>query len=234
MSYEGTGKYFLLLFLTYLLIVLTAKISLSKLFKKAGINGWKAYIPIYNKYLLIDKLELKKKVFFMTLVPFANLYYYNIIIEKMLEAFEQDTKDSILFLLVPMYKFPELALKNPTFKLHLYDATEEFIHNEKSLFEQQNVEEINNVNMNGNMIINPSMYNQTGENMPNPYNDNVFSNKNLEPDERKETFIEAKQEEVKQEINPITVNNLKEKTCPKCGTKLEATAKTCFFCGTSV
>ena len=230
MSFEGTGKYFLMLFLLYLMIVLTVKISLSSLFKKAGIKGWKAYIPIYNKYLLIDKLDLKKKVFFMTLVPFVNFYYYNIIIEKMLEAFEQDSKESILFLIVPMYKFPELALKNPTFKLHQYDATEEFIHNEKSLFDEQKVEEIDNVNMSGNMIINPNTYDQTGE---NTYNDTVFSNKSLQPDERKETYIEAKQEE-NQITNPITVNNLKPKVCPKCGTKLEPTAKTCFFCGTNV
>lgn len=234
MSFEGTGKYFLFLFLTYIIIVLTVKISLSSLFKKANIKGWKAFVPIYNKYLLIEKLDLNIKVFFMTLLPFINLYYYNIIIQRMLEAFEQDSKESVLFLLIPMYKFPELALKNPTYKLHLYDNTEEFIHNEKSLFEQPKVEEINNVDMSGNIIINPNTYNQTGENIENPYNDTVFSNKNLEPDERKETYIEAKQEEVKQEINPITINNLRPKVCPKCGTKLEPTAKTCFFCGTNV
>lgn len=165
----------------------------------------------------------------MTFIPFVNLYYYNIIIGRMLEAFEQDPKESKLFLLIPMYKFPELALKNPTFKLHLYDATEEFIHNEKSLFEEQKVEEINNA-QNENMIINPSTYDQTGV---KTNNDTVFTNKNLETDERKETYIEAKQEE-NQITNPITVNNLKPKVCPNCGTKLEPTAKTCFFCGTNV
>ena len=132
MTFEGTGKYFWLLFLMYLIITLTVKISLVSLFKKANIKGWKAFIPFYNKYLLIKTLDLKIKIFFMTFIPFANLYYYNIIISRMLEAFEQDKNDSVLFLIVPMYKFPELALKNPTFKLHLYDATEEFIHNEKS------------------------------------------------------------------------------------------------------
>lgn len=227
MSFEGTGKYFLFLFLFYLIIVLTVKISLSSLFKKAGIKGWKAYIPIYNKYLLIEKIDLNKKVFFMTLIPFINLYYYKIIIERMLEAFEQDPKESIFFLIVPMYTFPYLALKNPTFKLHLYDATEEFIHNEKSLFEEQKVEEINNIPQNENMIINPGTYDQTG------VNSTVFTNKDLEADERKETYIEAKQEEV-QTNSPITVNNLKPKVCPKCGTKLEPTAKICFFCGTNV
>ena len=163
----------------------------------------------------------------MTLIPFVNLYYYKIIIERMLEAFEQDPKESIFFLIVPMYTFPYLALKNPTFKLHLYDATEEFIHNEKSLFEEQKVEEINNIPQNENMIINPGTYDQTG------VNSTVFTNKDLEADERKETYIEAKQEEV-QTNSPITVNNLKPKVCPKCGTKLEPTAKICFFCGTNV
>lgn len=233
MSFEGTGKYFLFLLIFYLIIVLTVKISLASFFKKMDIKKWKAFIPIYNKYLLIDKLELNKKVFFMTLVPFVNLYFYNIVIGRMLEAFEQDSKESVMFLLVPMYKFPELALKNSTFKLHLYDATEEFIHNEKSLFEQSEVEEINNPSSNDNIIINPSIYNQTGTNPENSYNDTVFSNKSLEPDEKKETYIEKKPEE-NQEINPITVNNLKPKTCPNCGTKLEPTAKICFFCGTNV
>ena len=223
MTFEGTGKYFWLLFLMYLIITLTVKISLVSLFKKANIKGWKAFIPFYNKYLLIKTLDLKIKIFFMTFIPFANLYYYNIIISRMLEAFEQDKNDSVLFLIVPMYKFPELALKNPTFKLHLYDATEEFIHNEKSLFEnKQNVEELNNT-----VIIDPKAYNQTGN------NETVFSNSSLEPDTRKETIIEAKQE-IKQEVNPITVNNLKAKVCPNCGTKLEPTAKVCFFCGTNV
>lgn len=224
MVFEGTGKYFLILFIIYIIIVLTVKISLSHLFKKAGIQGWKAFIPIYNKYILNETLDLKKKVFFMTFIPFANLYYYNIIIQKMLNAFEQEEKESIYYLLFPMYKFPELAFKNPAYKLHVYDATEEFIHNEKSLFEvQNNVSEVSNQSANGQMIINPSTYNQ-----------NVFTNNSLMPDERKETIIDAKNEEIKQDIGPMTVNNLKPKVCPKCGTKLEPTAKICFFCGTNV
>ena len=121
MSFEGTGKYFIMLFITYIIIVLVVKISLSTLFEKANIKGWKAFVPIYNKYLLIEKLDLNKKLFFMTLVPFVNLYYYNIIIERMLEAFEQNSKESILFLIVPLYKFPELAIKNPIFKVDLLD-----------------------------------------------------------------------------------------------------------------
>ena len=46
MSFEGTGKYFIMLFITYIIIVLVVKISLSTLFEKANIKGWKAFVPI--------------------------------------------------------------------------------------------------------------------------------------------------------------------------------------------
>ncbi|MBR3229903.1 MAG: zinc ribbon domain-containing protein [Bacilli bacterium] len=231
MSFEGTGKYFLSLFIVYLIIILITDISLSKIFKNAKVPSWKAYIPIYKKYILVKILDLKISVFYMTFIPFANLYYYNVIIQRLLEVLKVND-NSIMFLLVPLYKFPELAIKNPPFELHLYDETEQFIHNENSLFE--NEQGINNQTIaSSGIVVNPAIYNQTGENNESKYNETVFSNSNLEPDTRKETIIEAKPE-VKQDVNPITVNNLKPKVCPKCGTKLEPTAKTCFFCGTNV
>ena len=237
MAFEGTGKYFLFLFLIFFIVFITVKCSIAHVFKSAKIPAWKAFIPFYNKLVLIDLLDIKRSTFLKTFIPFVNLYYYYIIISKLLEAYQLNPGEAIWFLIIPMYKFSELAFKDPEFRLHLYDNTEEFIHNEKSLFEkeQPKVEEINNVNMTGGgTIINPAMYNQTGDNNVSPYNETVFSNSSLQPDERKETIIEAKEEVQKSEGSPIYVNNLKPKVCPKCGTKLEPTAKTCFFCGTSV
>lgn len=231
--YEGIGKYIWIFFIFVFVIYIIVKICLAKLFKKASIPGWKAFIPIYDRYLLTQKLDLKPFVFLMTLVPFARYYYFYIIIEKLLEAFEQNTKNAILYLLVPLYKFPELIFRNPEFKLHLYDNTEQFIHNEKSLFETPKVEEIESVDMTGGTIISPAIYNQNN-NIETPYNETVFSNENLQPDERQETYIEAKVEETVAPTNPINASNLKPKVCPKCGTKLEPTAKTCFFCGSNV
>lgn len=234
--YEGIGKYIGMFFIFIFIIYIIVKICLASIFKKAGIQGWKAFVPIYGRYVLTQKLDLKIFVFLMTLVPVARFYYFYIIIEKLLEAFEQDTKEAIWFLVVPLYKFPELVFKNPEFTLHLYDATKQFIHNEKSLFETPKVEEIQSVDMTGGTIISPALYNQNN-NIQTPYTETVFSNENLEPDERQETYIEAKVEETnlsQNPINPINTSNLKPKICPKCGTKLEGSAKTCFFCGTSV
>lgn len=231
--YEGIGKYVWIFFAFIFLIYIVVKICLAKLFKKMSIPGWKAFVPIYCKYILVQKLDLKTFVFLMTLVPFARYYYFYIIIEKLLEAFEQNTKGAFLFLLIPLYKFPELVFKRPEFTLHLYDNTEQFIHNEKSLFETPKVEEIESVDMTGGTIISPAIYNQNND-LQTPYNETVFSNENLQPDERQETYIEAKVEETSAPVNPINATNLKPKVCPKCGTKLEPTAKTCFFCGTNI
>ena len=92
------------------------------------------------------------------------------------------------------------------------------------------------------VVINPEAYvqinNAVQEEPPtNLYtvqnNDNVFSNNALEPDERQETVIEAKQAEQKEE-KPIIADQGKPKVCPKCGTRLAPTATTCFLCGTKV
>ncbi len=220
MTFEGTGKYIWLIFLIFLIVYITVKISLAYIFKTAKISSWKAFIPIYCRLLLVDKLDLKRTVFYKTLIPFANLYYYYIIIEKLLEAYNLNSKDAIYYILIPMYKFPELVFRRPQFMLHMYDDTEMFINNEKNLFEKKPVEE----------IAKP----ETPKQVQEMYTaDNVFSNSSLEPDERKETVVEA-QIQVEEEVKPINAVDNRPKVCPKCGTKLEPTAKICFFCGTQI
>lgn len=243
--FEGTGKYFLLLFIVFFIVYLTVKICLGKIFKSAKIPSWKAYVPFYNRLVLVNLLDLKKSLFYKTLIPFVNLYYYNIIIQELLKAYKLNPKESILFILIPMYKFPELVFKNPKFMLHMYDDTEEFINNQNILFEKEsnNQPQIQTQQNQNNIVINPGSYNQI-QNVVNeepPVNlyttentENVFSNQSLEPDERQETIIEAKVQEQKTEQNPIFVDTSKPKVCPKCGTKLAPTATTCFLCGTKL
>lgn len=268
--FEGTGKYFLILFIVLFIVYMTVKICLGKLFKEAKIPAWKAYVPFYNRLVLVELLDIKKSVFYKTLIPFANLYYYNIIIKELLKAYKLDSKESIWFILVPMYKFPELVFKRPKFMLHMYDDTEQFLSNQNILFEttpedlnqsqipnqavnqtpnldinqvlDQTTNQVQTPNQVNGVVINPSLYNQIDNTVKeeppvnlytNEGGDSVFLNNSLEPDERHETVIEAKQE-VKQEEKPIFVDNSKPKVCPKCGTKLAPTATTCFLCGTKV
>ncbi len=289
--FEGTGKYFLMIFIIYLIVFLTVKICLGKIFKSMGIDSWKAHIPFYNRKVLISNLDLKKEIFYKTLIPFLNLYYYKIIIESLLKAYKLDSNEAIYFILFPMYKFPELIYKNPKFTLHMYDDTEEFFDDQNVLYKTEKVDDklndlANNEYFNPqNTVQNPFMNllneQHTGEinnqnlsdfgtqnTVQNPFinvtnnqsfqsnvqvplanavnsqnlsfqkdkldNDTVFTNQNLQPDERKETFINAQKEKAKKEIAPIFVDDGKPKICPKCGTKLASTASTCFLCGTKL
>lgn len=251
--FEGTGIYFLLLFLVFFIVYLTVKICIGQLFKKIKIPAWKAFVPFYNTLILVDILDMKKSVFYKSLIPIANLYYYKIIIAELLKAYQLNPKEAVWFVIFPMYKFPELVFKNPKFMLHMYDETEEFIVNQNALYEDKKA----NKEPQPEMSINPSNYsqnlsqpdesNQTNnvnqlnsqnqttltEESNNSENNTVYFNKSLEPDERHETFIQAKTEEKKEE-KPIVIDKSKPKVCPNCGTKLSPTATTCFLCGTKL
>lgn len=255
--FEGTGIYFFLLFLVFFIVYLTVKICLGKLFKKIKIPAWKAYVPFYSTLILVDILDMKKSIFYKSLIPIANLYYYKIIIAELLKAYQLNPKEAVWFVIFPMYKFPELIFKNPKFMLHMYDETEEFLINQNALYETEKTKK----EPQPEISINPSDYNQTlsqtnESNQTNIYSDNVnqtnqqnqtnlteqqnnnenntvYFNKSLEPDERHETFIQAKTEEKKEE-KPIVIDKSKPKVCPNCGTKLSPTATTCFLCGTKL
>lgn len=226
--FEGTGIYFLILFLILFIVYLTTKVCLGILFKQIKIPAWKAYIPFYGTLILVDILEMKKSVFYKTLIPFVNLYYYKIIIAELLKAYNLNSDEAIWFIIIPMYKFPELVFKHPKFMLHMYDETEEFIVNQNELFES-NQKEVKVKPNNYDQIPNPNdqINNQSDE------QNTVYFNKSLEPDERKETIIEAKNEKKKEE-KPIIIDKSKPKVCPNCGTKLSPEATTCFLCGTKL
>jgi len=55
--------------LVVLILVLVYIVSLWKLFKKAGKNGWEAIIPIYNIYVLIQISGLHWWYFILAILP---------------------------------------------------------------------------------------------------------------------------------------------------------------------
>lgn len=133
--FEGTGKYFLMIFLILVIVYITKKIALYFIFKKTKSEPYKALIPIYTTLELVDMLDMKRKVFYMCLIPGVNLFYYYQIYKQLLLAFGQDPSEAIWYVLVPMYKFPELAFKSPHFILNEYDLTSGFIQSQNALFE---------------------------------------------------------------------------------------------------
>lgn len=62
-------------------------IGMCGMFKKAGIEGWKALVPFYNTWCMIEKMQLKKYWFFFQLVPIAGQFITIWICIKFVEHF---------------------------------------------------------------------------------------------------------------------------------------------------
>jgi signal peptidase I len=62
-------------------------IGMYGMFKKAGIEGWKALVPFYNTWCMVQKMELKKYWFFFQLVPIAGQFITIWICIKFVEHF---------------------------------------------------------------------------------------------------------------------------------------------------
>ena len=73
MLMEGTGKYFSMLFLVFLIVYITSKICVGFLFKRAKVPFWKAYIPFYTPYVIVELLDLKKTLF-LAEIAFLEIY----------------------------------------------------------------------------------------------------------------------------------------------------------------
>lgn len=230
--FEGTGLYFWLLFLIVFIVYITVKVCLAYLFKRAKEKSWKAYVPFYNKLVLVDMLEMNRKTFYFTLIPVVNLYYYYLIIKELLKAFGARVDDAIWFLIIPMYKFPEFVFKRPKFLLNEYDLTSEFLSTQQALTAKPKTEEVEELELNNN-VSNGFDINNINGSIDN--NDSVFTNESLEPDTQKLTYVEAKNEEVKEEkpiISPLDTG--RPKVCPNCGATLAPSATVCFMCGTQI
>ncbi len=62
-------------------------IGLYGMFKKAGIEGWKAFVPFYNTWCMVQKMNLKKYWFFLQLIPIAGQFITIWILIKFVEHF---------------------------------------------------------------------------------------------------------------------------------------------------
>ncbi|HMK03654.1 MAG TPA: signal peptidase I [Ferruginibacter sp.] len=71
----------------FILAAIGWHIGLYGMFKKAGIEGWKAFIPFYNTWCMVEKMALKKYWFFLQLIPIAGQFITIWICIKFVEHF---------------------------------------------------------------------------------------------------------------------------------------------------
>ncbi|MDO5052850.1 MAG: DUF5684 domain-containing protein, partial [Pseudoclavibacter sp.] len=104
-SYDGGGAALaignLFSFLFQVAIYIVTSIFLSKMFKKMGIEGWMAWVPILNFWKLF---EAGGQAGWWCLVPFANIYFGILAYMNVSKAFGKDAMYAILgFLLFPVW-----------------------------------------------------------------------------------------------------------------------------------
>jgi signal peptidase I len=110
-------------------------IGLFGMFKKAGIEGWKAFMPFYNTWLMVEKMELKKHWFFFQLIPIAGQFVTIWLCIKFVEHFGRfSVLHHAATVFIPFIYFPYLGFsKNeryagiPVVKNYAKSATREWI-----------------------------------------------------------------------------------------------------------
>ena len=83
------------------------------MFIKAGIPGWKAWVPFYNTWCIVEKTKLKKWWFFFQLVPIAGQFITIWITIKWVEHFGRfGIRHHALTVFLPFLYFPYLGFSS--------------------------------------------------------------------------------------------------------------------------
>lgn len=97
---------FLLFFFAFILFFIVCH---WKIFTKAGQEGWKSIIPLYNLYI---QLQIAKQptiwlLYFM--IPFVNIYFGIKHVHGLSKAFGKDVGFTVGLILLPIVFYPILA-----------------------------------------------------------------------------------------------------------------------------
>ena len=94
----------------FIIAALGWHIGMYGMFKKAGIEGWKAFIPFYNTWCMIEKMNLKRAWFFLQLIPIAGQFITIWITIKFVEHFGRfGFLHHAATVLIPFIYFPYLG-----------------------------------------------------------------------------------------------------------------------------
>jgi signal peptidase I len=85
-------------------------IGMYGMFKKAGIDAWKAFVPFYNTWCMVEKMNLKKYWFFLQFIPIAGQFITIWITIKFVEHFGRfGVLQHTLTVFLPFIYFPYLG-----------------------------------------------------------------------------------------------------------------------------
>ena len=95
------GVFFVLCVIAWIVVTIIAE---WKIFTKAGKEGWKALIPIYNAYSLLQILNMEPMLCFLSILPGANFMLGIVMNVRLAKSFGKGTGFAIgLILLEPIF-----------------------------------------------------------------------------------------------------------------------------------
>ncbi len=89
----------------FLILVLASFFGLGKLFTKAGIESWKAYVPIYNFYVLAKLLDKPWWWCLIMVVPGVNIMMYGVYGFNVARAFNKPSNTDLMYASILPYVF---------------------------------------------------------------------------------------------------------------------------------
>ncbi|MBS1737080.1 MAG: signal peptidase I [Bacteroidetes bacterium] len=99
--------------LLFILACIATLIGLYGMFKKAGITPWKALIPFWNTWCMVEKMQLNKIWFFLQLIPVAGFFVTIWINIKFVEHFGRfGVGHHFLTVFFPFIYFPYLGFSD--------------------------------------------------------------------------------------------------------------------------
>jgi len=119
----------------FVLATLGFHIGLFGMFKKAGIDAWKAFIPFYNTWMMVNKMELKIHWFFFQLIPIVGQFISIWLCIKFVEHFGRfSLLHHAATVFIPFIYFPYLGFSKqeryagiPVVKNYQKSGTREWI-----------------------------------------------------------------------------------------------------------
>lgn len=108
-------QHLLIIYLIGTLLVFLPSFGLAKLFVKAGVPGWKAYVPFYNTWVMQELAHRPKHWVFWQFIPVVGWFITPGIFIEFAKVFGQfRLRDHTMAALVPFFYFPWLASKKET------------------------------------------------------------------------------------------------------------------------
>ena len=100
-----------------LILMIIAFVGMWKTFEKAGIEGWKGIVPVYNMYLLITEIAKKPWWYLLLLfVPIANIVIMIIVSIEVAKAFGKGTGFGVGLALLSFVFYPLLGFGDAVYQ----------------------------------------------------------------------------------------------------------------------